>query len=650
MYYGKLQFLPCGSITAEGWLGEELRRSADGLGGHMDQLEPKMILDPYLKKSSTNAWGGSAAGWGAEIAGNYWYGLIALAFTLPDAALQKKAEAWVNGVLANQEEDGYLGAYSKTDNRAEDYNAWGNACGMRALLLYAEATGRGDVFDAVYRGLLWFCRTDAWTFTPYAGPTIVRLLAYCYLRTGDRELLDFAHRYEAYLDEPLNDIFRIGTDAFGDAHLYYNQNHAAAYAFQCSRPAALYLADGEARRLDASVQGIEKLRDKCLLPNGGIAGNAEWLSPKSPIAETEYCTDTFMASSYAILAAATGDRCYGDYMEEIVFNAAQGARKKDERAITYFTAPNQLCATDHSSHVHDPHGMYAPVHSTSCCSVNSVVILPEFVKNIAMTDQDGNLWLQSYAPCRIRHQNAELQLSTQYPFRQDVTLKITCPDGAEADFSLFLRVPAWCEDMTVDAPGKKLSPKNDQGFLELSGPFRDGDSIRVHLSMTPRVRELDDTDGADKHPLWVSYGPLCFALPVPEIWNCKGNGYAQTPLPEGWNWYEVKYPRKTLEGVGAQHRLDPHSWNFATTRERLEESMTVQEVDTDGYVWEDPPLKITAAGWQAPWVYNHYVPRTNELYGKTTPVTFPREVSLVPFGCTALRITCFSKAALPALE
>lgn len=134
MYYGKLKFLDCGKITAKGWLKEQLERSKEGMGGHLDELEPKMIIDPYIKKKTTAAWGAAAAGWGAEIAGNYWYGLIALAFTLPDTELQKKAEKWVNAVLAVQEEDGYLGAYGEADDRSEDYNAWGNACGMRAAV------------------------------------------------------------------------------------------------------------------------------------------------------------------------------------------------------------------------------------------------------------------------------------------------------------------------------------------------------------------------------------------------------------------------------------------------------------------------------------------------------------------------------------
>ena len=69
-----LKPLEPGKIVADGWLREQLLRSKDGMGGHLDELEPAMLLDPYLRHSSDSAWGSDIqAGWGAEISGNFWY-------------------------------------------------------------------------------------------------------------------------------------------------------------------------------------------------------------------------------------------------------------------------------------------------------------------------------------------------------------------------------------------------------------------------------------------------------------------------------------------------------------------------------------------------------------------------------------------------
>ena len=641
MYFGKLDFLPCGSITANGWLKEQLMRSKEGMGGNLYKLEPQMIYDPFIKQKSTSAWGSSAAGWGAEISGNYWYGLINLAFTLPDKELQDIATEWVEKVIASQEPDGYLGGYSKTDDRSEDYNAWGSYCGMRALLLYAEATGREDVFDAVYKGLLWFCRTEEWSFTSYAGHAMEKAMAYCYRKTGNKELLDFCNAYEEFLNKPENDTFRESINSFSDDDIFYIQSHAGGVAEFCNRPACVYLVDGDERKLKASVKIIDKVREKILMVNGGISGSMEWISPKSSTAETETCNSTTFPTGCAWLAAATGEAKYGDYIEKTVFNAVQGARKKDEKAITYFISPNQLCASDHSSTVHDPHGMYAPIHKTACCAVNSVVVMPEFVKNSAMIDKNGDLHIVNYGPVIINYKNAVIKVETLYPFRKDLTFKIRSNDGNSVDFNIYLKKPIWCENIEIKADGKNINEVNEYGFIKVEGGFADGDEIKVKTEMKPKVVEMDDTDGADKHPLSVVYGPLCFALPVKENWINKGNGYAHKELPEGFSWYEVQKGPVDLTFRKSGDFLAEHYWNFAVTRESLEENLKVTEIEAEGYVWEKPMVKIEVNGWYAPYLYPNYTPRTNEIYGKKVPVREKKTLELVPFGCTALRITCF---------
>ena len=47
-----LRKLPLGSITAKGWLREQLLRNKDGIGGHMDELEPEMVANPFIGYSA----------------------------------------------------------------------------------------------------------------------------------------------------------------------------------------------------------------------------------------------------------------------------------------------------------------------------------------------------------------------------------------------------------------------------------------------------------------------------------------------------------------------------------------------------------------------------------------------------------------------
>lgn len=56
--YAKSKTLPLGSIHARGFLKEQLLRSKDGMGGHLPEIEPGMIADPYLRKTVVKQWDG----------------------------------------------------------------------------------------------------------------------------------------------------------------------------------------------------------------------------------------------------------------------------------------------------------------------------------------------------------------------------------------------------------------------------------------------------------------------------------------------------------------------------------------------------------------------------------------------------------------
>ena len=257
--HAKLFHLPLGAITAEGWLREQLLRNREGMGGHLDELEPIMLLAPYTTKDTDEKWGDVKAGWGAEISGNYWLGVIKLAFTLQDHELIAKVTAWVDRVLENAEPEGYLGAYRLEDDRMEDFNAWGTSGAMRGLLDFYEATGRSEVFSAVYNCMLWFTRHWAGDKkTRYAGQAIIDPMMRCYYKTGDKRLLDFCVDYFDFLDH--NDLYQNSPNAFLASKLRYNSNHTAGYSLQVRLPSMVYCGNGDPRLLRASVNGIAKLR------------------------------------------------------------------------------------------------------------------------------------------------------------------------------------------------------------------------------------------------------------------------------------------------------------------------------------------------------------------------------------------------------
>jgi len=639
--FSKCETLPLGSIRAQGFLKAQLERSKNGMGGHLPEIEPGMIANPFIHKTYVKQWGeGDQSGWGAEISGNYYAGLIQLAFTLDDDELKAMAENWVNGFIKNQREDGYLGTYFEPEALIhDDYNAWGTACGMRALLFYYQATGREDVFNAVYRCMLWF--TENWAGdkkTCYAGELIIEPMITCYHKTKDERLLQFAKDYTEYLVE--HTIFRNSYKDFLDPKLHYNCNHTAAYGQAVRLPAILYTATDDEKLLHSSEIGIEKMREKGVQLTGAPVSVTEYVGPIGPVQESEFCSFTFFNITYIFMNAITGKSMYGDYMEELVYNAVQGAKKKDERAIAYLTAPNQIFATQNSSNTYHNMQVYSPCFPVSCCPVNSVAVVPEFIRGIAMTDNKDNLYICAYGPCSIKYKGWDIEEKTMYPFRNDITLEVKSTGSS----SLFCKIPQWAKGYTVLVNGKTIeAEKNDNGYIRING----AGIIQLSFHTEVEVISVNDSDCANKRPLAFRYGALLFSLKIEASWN-KFYPNTETPLKPEWPWFNVEPVYPKVECIDAHERLgmrrDKFPWSVAVKEDISVKDVKVELCNTDGYPWDEPFIKLHVSGYKAPLLNAPYAQRTFDPFGDKAEVTESTELTLVPYGMTNLRITYFLRA------
>lgn len=666
-----LQRLPLGKVTAEGWLKEQLTRSKNGMGGHLDELEPEMIARPYIDRDHHSK---VSPGWSGEISATYWTGLIQLAFTLNDKELIDKVDRWVHGVLALQEKDGYLGSYRPNENRLEDYSAWSTNWCCRVLLAWYDATGEEKVLDAVHRGLLWF--VENWKGdqkTNYAGPTLMESMVIVYLKTKDQKLADWCLDYIAWLDK--HDSYHHGMAALARTNLEFNEDHVVAFGENLKHPALVSLINNDPSFLNATKNGIKQIMSKCWQCTGAPASNYEQQSPPASIHETEYCNFATYLNTFSWMARITKDPHYGDLMERILFNGAQGARKKDERAIEYNSAPNQWFATIDSSLFHSPSfAVYAPNFKVACCPAQSVRIYPEYIYSMFLKDNSENLYLPVYGPATAKYKTdsgKEISISeeTMYPFDEKITLKINASE--DWDKTIYLRRPDWCKSCRVllngqevvtrgsktssevfssittarkeknDLPSVKKEegqPDNDQGeWLAVKKNWKN-DTLEIWFEMEPRIVEIKDIY-FQKEPLrTIECGPLLFALKYKEKWeSIPGNPV--TPLPQDWSWFNV--------------RCDGMPGFFALALPDILKGMKIKKVKSESsYPWDNSPIKLSVPliraqkhAWPSRFGSQHH-----NLMPYGNPVTADEDAEteyweLVPYGCTVLRLTCFPIAA-----
>ena len=95
-----------GKVTPEGWLRSQLVVQQNGLSGHIDAL--------WEDLGEQSGWlGGAGENW--ERGPYYLDGLIPLAWSLGDAALQQKAQRWIEWMLQSQRADGFFGPADNPD-------------------------------------------------------------------------------------------------------------------------------------------------------------------------------------------------------------------------------------------------------------------------------------------------------------------------------------------------------------------------------------------------------------------------------------------------------------------------------------------------------------------------------------------------------
>jgi uncharacterized protein len=621
--------LPLGSIKPAGWLKEQLRIQADGLGGHLDEFWPDI---------KDSAWfGGRAEGWERV---PYWLdGLVPLAYLLNDPALKAKVEKAIGYILEHQQPDGWLGPVGDAQKH-KPYDVWPLFPLFKALTQYQEATGDPSVIPA----MLKCCRKideviskePMYSWARFRAADLAVSLYWLHERTREPWLVDLArkafaqsHDWRAQFEDfKFTDKSRQHRDL--DNH-GVNTGMALKYGGVRSR------LTGVDKDKDAVFRMLDLL-DRHHGQATGIFTCDEHLAGRSPSQGTELCTVVEALYSLEVATEALGDFRLGDRLEELAFNALPATFKKDMTAHQYDQQCNQVICSRKGEHVYTSNGadanLYGLEPNFGCCTANLHQGWPKFASHLWMKTPDDGLAVLAYAPClietKIRGEPVKLAVETSYPFRDEITIKKIAVPGS-LKFRIDLRIPDWTERITirhVEVGGGRS--KDDRDFPIGRGPRRNVSSyplwttrwgevqaVVVRFSMSPRVYR------GDRDAVAIERGPLVFALPIEAEWKkVKDN-------PRFADW-EV-YPKSP--------------WNYALRldREHPERSIAFEErpIGKAPFSTAGAPVVAKVKGRRVPsWGLERgaAAPPPAGPVASAEPL---EDLTLIPYGCTDLRITEF---------
>lgn len=627
--------LPLGSVKAGGWLKEMLERQKTGATGHMDTLYPEVM-------GERNGWlGGDGDQWER---GPYWIdGLLPLAYILDDKELKEKVQPWIEWTLASQREDGYFGPakdypYEAGLQRNNSADWWPRMVLLKILQQYYDATGDERVIDFMTKYFRYQLATlpekplGNWTFwARYREGDNLQAVYWLYNITGDKFLLDLGD----LLHSQGHDFINMITNT--DALTRFNTIHCVNLAQGIKEPVIYYQQTHDKSMVDAVKQGFRDIRKYHGQPQGMYGGD-EGIHGNSPTQGSELCSAVELMYTLEKMMEITGDIDFVDHLEKVAFNALPTQVSDDFMVKQYFQQPNQVMVTHHEhnfyedwTHYHTDI-VYGTLSGYPCCFSNMHQGWPKFTRSLWFATPDNGLAALAYSPSEVTAKVADgktvtITETTAYPMDDRITFDIKLAEKKKSvEFPLHLRVPGWCKAPEVTVNGEKVAPEVRNHVMVIDREWKNGDVVELTLPMEVSVSRWYEGSAA------VERGPLVYALRMEEEWKKKELEGANAK--KYGDFYEVTSPTKWNYGLPNAVISKPAE-NFVVTvdAEKLK----------GNYFWnlENAPITITTKGKEVKeWgLYNEMAgPMMNNLTISNAP---EETITLIPYGCTTLRISEF---------
>jgi DUF1680 family protein len=483
-------------VSLTGWLGMRIWANESN---RLKKIDTARLLEGYRLRPGRQSWDGEHVG--------KWLHAATLAWVYTgDTALRKKLDETAAELCQCQLADGYLGTYLDK-NRWTDWDVWAHKYNLIGLVTYMRYTGNLEPLPTCRRMADLLCETfgdgpgqrDIITAGHHMGmaPTsVLEPMVLLYRLTGEPRYLDFCNYIVHVWEQPNGPkiISRLlesqGVDKVGNAKAYE--------MLSCLNGALeLYRTTGNRQLLDAGLSAWQDIVDNRLYLTGA-ASYCELFHDDFDFPNNnnvgETCVTVTWLQFNAQLLRLTGESRFADQLEHVALNQLLGAQQPDGAGWGYYV---QMEGKKPYSTTLDGH----------CClssGPRGIALLPTFA---VTTDQDGaviNLYDAGTARLTLRDGTpVKLMIDTTYP--ADGHIRITVESESQNEFSIKLRVPAWCQESSV-TPSDAI--RGDDGYLTIRKHWKSGDTIELNLKLESRL-VIGDHLNEGKAALF--YGPLVLA-------------------------------------------------------------------------------------------------------------------------------------------
>lgn len=421
--------------------------------------------------------------------------LEAIAYSLknnPNPALEKKADEWIDKIVAAQLPDGYINTYytlgdlSKrwTDmEKHEDYNA-GHL--IEAAVAYYNTTGKRKLLDAAIRfadhiDSMFRRQNRPWV----TGHQEIELaLMKLYHITNEKRYLQLAdwfldQRGRGYGKGVIWDQWKDPKYCQDDVPVKSQKEitgHAVRAMYMYTGAADVASVTGDSAYMKAMKTVWEDVVHRNMYITGGIgsSGSNEGFSTDYDLpnenAYCETCASVGMVFWNQRMNLLTGDAKYIDVLERSLYNGAlDGLSLTGDR----FFYGNPLASRGQ----HYRREWFG----TACCPSN-IARLVSSVGDYIYTRRGDSLWINLFIANTTKFStkwgDVNIEMTTNYPWSGEIKIKLTA--SRKFYVPIFIRIPGWAQNQAV--PGGlyvvkdsiKLEPNVSSGIWDVDNTVKNG--------------------------------------------------------------------------------------------------------------------------------------------------------------------------------
>ncbi len=603
----KYTFFGTDEIKPSGWLRRQLEIQAEGLSG---------ALDKVWRDIRDSAWiGGDAEGWERV---PYWLdGFIPLAFLLEDEDMQARAKKYIDAIIDRQRSDGWICPCS--DEERSRYDVWAVFLICKVLVLYYDCSHDKRALDAASKAL-----KNLYDELCAGNVSLFRWGRFRWFEC----FISIERIYDMYKEEWLLELCRILRSQGADytaltqewktpINQWRFETHIVNIVMALKAEAVSHRLLGTQYTDEAeSLWGV--LEEYNATSVGAFTGD-ECLSGISPIQGTELCSVVELMYSAECLFAATGDVKWAERLERVAFNALPATLTEDMWAHQYDQMSNQIEAVPFpGKSVFRTNGAASHIFGLEphfgCCTSNFSQGWPKLCTSVFLKG-DGEIINTTPIPSVLRSEldglPFRIEIKTLYPFRDSVTYKV-CADGAE--FALKICVPSWVKSVKLNGEEAEA----EEGYIKISRVWQGEQSFELEFEREVETKTL----GGGLY--FVKYGPLTFSLPI------KGRSKTHEYTKNG---VERKFPYCDYH----IYREGEFAYGFASDSFRV---LLCEENEKTPFSHDAPMIKIEADMAKINWeMADGYRNVPAKYPSDIRAVSMPEKIELVPYGCTALRMT-----------